>query len=56
MAFCKNCGTDMGDARFCPSCGAAVDGPVAPAAPVLDVRQRSLQDMENMRAYFGAIE
>ena len=54
MAFCKNCGTDMGEARFCPSCGTAVDGAVAPAAPVMDVRQRSLQDMENMTAYFGA--
>ena len=21
MAFCKNCGTNIGDAKFCPSCG-----------------------------------
>lgn len=21
MAFCKNCGTDMGNANFCPKCG-----------------------------------
>lgn len=40
----------MGDARFCPNCGAGVDGP---AAPVMDVRQRSINEMENMRAYFG---
>lgn len=53
MAFCKNCGTDMGEARFCPSCGSAIDGAVAPTAPVLDPRQRSMQEMANMRAYFG---
>ncbi len=53
MAFCKNCGTDMGDAHFCPGCGTPVEGASAPSAPVMDVRQRSLQDMENMRAYFG---
>ncbi len=34
--FCKQCGAQMaGDAKFCPSCGAPVDGPSAPApAPV----------------------
>jgi hypothetical protein len=46
MAFCKNCGTDIGDANLCPACGATqVEAPVAsvvepvvenpaPAAPV----------------------
>jgi len=23
MAFCKNCGVEIGEAKFCPSCGAA---------------------------------
>lgn len=25
MAFCKSCGTDIGDAKFCPACGTAQD-------------------------------
>lgn len=52
MAFCKQCGTDMGEAKFCPSCGAAADGAVVAAAA--DPRQRSLADMEQMTQYFGA--
>ena len=23
MAFCKNCGAEMGDAKYCPKCGVA---------------------------------
>ena len=39
MAFCKSCGTDMGDAKFCPACGAknepaAEPMNAAPAAPI----------------------
>jgi len=30
MAFCKSCGTEIGDAKFCPACGTAQD--IAPAA------------------------
>lgn len=58
MAFCKQCGTDMQEAKFCPQCGASAEGVVAQAynpAPVgADVRQRSLADFEHMTAYFGA--
>lgn len=25
MAFCKSCGTDIGEAKFCPACGAKND-------------------------------
>ena len=25
MAFCKNCGAELGDGKFCVNCGAAVD-------------------------------
>ncbi len=32
--FCKQCGAQMaGDAKFCPGCGAPVDGPSVPVAP-----------------------
>lgn len=31
MAFCKACGQDIGEAAFCPKCGAS-QGAVAPAA------------------------
>ena len=31
MAFCKACGQDIGDAAFCPKCGAS-QGAAAPAA------------------------
>ncbi len=56
MAFCKQCGTDLNDAKFCPNCGASAEGEVAaPAAPAgADARQRCLADMEHMISYFGA--
>ena len=56
MAFCKQCGADLNGANFCPSCGCAADGQVVAqqTTPVMDVRQRSINDMENMLAYFGA--
>jgi len=32
MAFCKSCGTEIGEAKFCPACGTAQD--VIPVVPV----------------------
>ena len=32
--FCKKCGADIGDAKFCPKCGQAVDRENAAPAPV----------------------
>lgn len=32
MAFCSNCGSDIGDSRFCPQCGTRCDS-VEQAAP-----------------------
>ena len=26
MSFCRNCGYDVGDAKFCPSCGTSTSG------------------------------
>ena len=56
MAFCKQCGSDLNGANFCPNCGAAADGaPNYTGAPVgADVRQRSMADMQHMVSYFGA--
>lgn len=34
MAFCKNCGTDIGDANLCPACG-AIQVEESAAAPVV---------------------
>ena len=28
--YCKKCGTDIGDAKFCPSCGEKASAEVAP--------------------------
>ncbi len=55
MAFCSQCGADMGGANFCPSCGTASNEvAVQSRMPVgADVRQRSLADMEHMVEYFG---
>lgn len=59
MAFCKQCGTDLNGARFCPSCGTAADTEMVAAqsqnvAPIgADVRQRSLADLDHMLRYFG---
>ncbi len=30
--YCEKCGTDVGDGKFCPNCGAEVGGSGAPAA------------------------
>ncbi len=59
MAFCKNCGTDLNGARFCPNCGAAdgemiVQQPHNVAPMGGNPRSNSLAEMENMQQYFGA--
>ena len=59
MANCKQCGTDLNGARFCPNCGASASGEMAApnyaSVPVgADVRQRSIADMQHMISYFGA--
>src|SRR5713226_1126918 len=36
MAFCKSCGKEIGDAGFCPSCGASQSAVAAPAAAASD--------------------
>lgn len=57
MAFCRQCGADMGDAIFCPSCGTRTDVETANttiAQAGQDPRQRSLAEMERMIQHFGA--
>lgn len=59
MAFCKQCGSDLSGAKFCPNCGASADGEMVAASyagvPVgADVRQRSIADMQHMISYFSA--
>lgn len=58
--FCKNCGTELKGARFCPGCGAPASDEVAVqqngyvSVPLgADPRQRSLADMEQMLHHFG---
>ena len=36
--FCKKCGADIGDARYCPRCGEAVEEEYSRPAPVSDQR------------------
>ena len=53
MMNCRNCGMELNGSRFCPNCGAPAAG--QNGAPVMmDRRQRSLKDMEQMIGYFGA--
>lgn len=33
--YCKRCGKEMGDAKFCPHCGATQEGGQQPAQPVV---------------------
>lgn len=54
MATCKQCGTELNGARFCPGCGASADGARPAQGEYRDERQRCLMDFENMRTYFGA--
>ena len=56
MAFCKQCGTDIKDAKFCPSCGAAANEDVAVNnrhSVNADIRRQSLSEMSDMLKYFG---
>lgn len=41
MAFCKQCGEQIGEARFCPICGAAAESSQA-SAPVNDIEDNKL--------------
>lgn len=41
MAFCKSCGQEIGDAGFCPKCGAAQVAGTAPAAVAVAVASDS---------------
>lgn len=52
MAICKQCGTDLNGAKFCPSCGSPAAGASQPQ--YVDARQRSMAEMKEMQAYFGA--
>ena len=48
---------ELNGSRFCPACGTPAEGiqPVQHGIPsVMDRRQRSLKDMEQMIGYFGA--
>ena len=60
MAFCKQCGTNLDGAKFCPSCGAAADGEIvpqsyhSPASVNADIRRQSLAEMNDMIRHFGA--
>lgn len=59
MAFCKQCGTNLNEAKFCPNCGAAADGEIvaqqkqAVSAVNSDIRRQSLAEMSDMLKYFG---
>ena len=59
MANCRNCGTELNGARFCPSCGTVADGSMgmqtgyAPMPMGMDARRQSLMEMNRMMQYFG---
>ena len=51
MAFCKNCGTDIGNSKFCPSCGESINTDVSTAA--FSTRENALKEVERMYSYFS---
>lgn len=54
MAFCKQCGADIGDAVFCPSCGVSQEVATVNSTPTQDPRQQGLMEMDRMIKHFGA--
>lgn len=60
MAFCKNCGTNLDGANFCPSCGAAAQAAIipqqtfTPASTYQNTRQQTMAQMDDMVDYFTA--
>jgi len=51
MAFCRNCGANIGEERFCPSCGTAADGNAQQTyrPPVMDnTADRDAQENKTM--------
>lgn len=61
MGFCKQCGTDLQEAKFCPNCGTAVEGEVVvvqqgtvTSTMGTDIRQNNLMIMRQVIDYFSA--
>ena len=61
MAFCKQCGTDLQGAKFCPSCGAAAEGEIvlrqgmSGAYPTTQIiRQQTLEELQQLTDHFGS--
>lgn len=57
MAFCSNCGAEIAEgAKFCPSCGTAVNGHAVAAAADNNVqgaeRENSLNELSKIYEYF----
>ena len=60
MAFCKSCGQEIGDASFCPKCGAsqaAASAPAAAGAPATTVAMASPTEglQENVAALLAYV-
>lgn len=55
MSFCGSCGTDAGQGRFCPSCGApTASAPPRPTASEMNSGQRPLYQSTPQPAYGSA--
>ncbi len=58
MAFCSNCGAEIAEgAKFCPSCGTAVNGQAVSVAADTNLqvseRESSLNELSKMLEYFS---
>lgn len=49
MAFCRNCGANMGDEKFCPTCGTAAEGGASAtySPPVMNTTSQEKDAQEN---------
>ncbi|HTP69763.1 MAG TPA: DUF4870 domain-containing protein [Dongiaceae bacterium] len=54
MAFCKSCGQDIGNANFCPKCGASQSAAVAPA-PVATSTDGVQENVAGLLCYLPAV-
>ena len=55
MSFCGSCGTDVGQGRFCPSCGApTASAPPRPTAAEMNSGQQPLYQSTPQPAYGSA--
>lgn len=55
MAFCRECGAEIAEVRFCPECGAAMDASAAATAEPVPQAERKRSSCLTWVAALGLV-